>query len=213
MATIGTTALTLADWAKRVDPDGKIDHIVDILSETNEILDDALWVEGNLPTGHRTTVRTGLPTAAWRQLNYGIQPSKSTTKQITDACGMLEAYAEIDKELADLNGNTSAFRTSEDTAFLEAMNQEMVDTLFYGNTDVDPEKFLGLAPRFNDLAAEDLVRAHAAVVPELRSREAVVRPAQRLDAIEEGVLLLDAEPHLVLRELLRGRDEIGRAHV
>jgi len=84
MATLGTIALTLADWAKRVDPDGK-----------------------------------------------------------------------VDKDLADLNGNTSAFRMSEDTAFLEAMNQEMADTLFYGNTDVDPEKFLGLAPRFNDLDAEN----------------------------------------------------------
>jgi hypothetical protein len=35
--------------------------IVEMLSQVNEILDDMLWVEGNLPTGHKTTVRTGLP--------------------------------------------------------------------------------------------------------------------------------------------------------
>ena len=68
---------------------------------------------------------------------------------------MLEAYAEVDKALADLNGNTGAFRLSEDRAFLEAMNQEMATTLFYGDTDVDPEKFMGLAPRYNSLSAQN----------------------------------------------------------
>lgn len=50
--------------------------------------------------------------------------------QVTDGIGMLETYAEIDKSLADLNGNTAEFRLSEDRAFLEAMNQQMAQTLF-----------------------------------------------------------------------------------
>lgn len=152
MSTIGTK-LTLADWAKRVDPGGKIDKIVEMMNETNEILDDMVWLEGNLPTGHRTTIRTGLPSATWRKLNYGVQPSKSTTIQVDDTCGMLEAYAEVDKKLADLNGNTAEFRLSEDRAFIEAMNQEFCDILIYGDTDADPEKFLGLAPRYYDVLA------------------------------------------------------------
>lgn len=155
MSKLGTTALTLADWAKRIDPEGKIAKVVEILSERNEILEDMAWVEGNLPTGHKTTIRSGLPTVAWRLLNYGVQPSKSRTVQVTDACGMLETYSEVDKSLADLNGNTAEFRLSEDIAFLEAMNQEMASTLFYGNTATDPEKFLGLAPRYNDSTAEN----------------------------------------------------------
>ena len=153
MSTVGTLALTLSDWAKRVDKNGKVDKIVEILNETNEILDDMRWVEGNLPTGHKTTIRSGLPSVAWRMLNYGVQPSKSRTVQVTDTCGMLEAYAEVDKSLADLNGNTAEFRLSEDRAFLEAMNQELAETIFYGNTDTNPEKFLGLAPRYNSLSA------------------------------------------------------------
>jgi len=155
MATLSTTNPTLADVAKRQDPDGKIDAIVELLSETNEILDDMTFMEGNLPTGHRTTIRSGLPSSTWRKLNYGVQPSKSTTVQVTDTAGMLEAYAEVDKALADLNGNTSAFRLSEDRAFLESMNQEMANTLFYGDTGTDPEKFMGLAPRFSSTSAEN----------------------------------------------------------
>jgi hypothetical protein len=148
MAAIGNTALTYADWAKRYN-DGKISVIVELLSQTNEILDDMRWVEGNLPTGHRTSVRTGLPQGTWRQLNYGVQPTKSTTSQVTDACGMLETYSEMDKALADLNGNTAEFRLSEDKAFLEGLSQQMAQTLFYGNTDLNIERFMGLTPRFN----------------------------------------------------------------
>ncbi len=84
MATIGPVALTLADWAKRIDDDGKIAEIINLLSQTNEILDDMLWVEGNLPTGHKTTIRTGLPSAYWRLLNMGVPRGKSTTAQITE---------------------------------------------------------------------------------------------------------------------------------
>lgn len=154
MATVGSLAVTLSDLARRME-DKKIAKIIEILAEQNEILQDIPFMEGNLPTGHKTTIRSGLPSVAWRLLNYGVQPSKSRTVQVTDTAGMLEAYAEVDKALADLNGNTAAFRLSEDKAFLEAMNQELANTLFYGNTATDPEKFLGLAARYNDLSAEN----------------------------------------------------------
>lgn len=153
MAVKSTTALTLADWGKRVDPEGKIDKVTELLSQTNPILTDMLYVEGNLPTGHRTTVRIGLPIATWRLLNYGVPKSKSTTAQVTDSCGMLETYSEVDKSLADLNGNTSEFRLSEDTAFLEAMNQSMASTIFYGDTSVNPSQFMGMSSRYSSLSA------------------------------------------------------------
>lgn len=155
MATVGSLVSTLQDIASRINDDGKIAKIVEILNETNEILDDMMWMEGNLATGHKTTMRSGLPSVAWRMLNYGVPQSKSKTVQVTDTCGMLEAYAEVDKALADLNGNTTAFRVSEDRAFLEAMSQELAEVLIYGNTDDSPTKFLGLAPRYNDSTAEN----------------------------------------------------------
>ena len=151
-ATIGT-AVTLQDMAKRLDANGKVDKIVEMMTQTNEILDDMLWIEGNLPTGHKTTVRNGLPTPTWRLLNYGVPNSKSETTQVTDTCGMLEDYAEVDKMLADLNGNTAEFRISEDHAHLEGMNQVFVQSLIYGDTSTNPERFVGLAPRYNSLAA------------------------------------------------------------
>jgi hypothetical protein len=148
MATLGGIALNLVDWTKRLDPSGKTSAIAELLNQTNDVLMDMQWIEGNLPTGHRTTVRTGLPVAAWRLLNQGVAPSKSTTAQLDEGCGMLEAYSQVDRDLADLNGNVSTFRLSEAHAFIESMNQQMVQTLFYGDTSVNPERFLGLAARY-----------------------------------------------------------------
>ena len=152
MATLATTNLTLADWAKRTDPDGRVPVVAELLSQTNEILDDAVFKEGNLPTGERVVIRTGLPTVYWRALNQGIPSTKSTTAQVDEACGMLEARSEVDKDLAMLNGNTAQFRLSEDTAFLEAMNQTQATTMFYGNPATEPKSFLGLAGRYSSLS-------------------------------------------------------------
>jgi hypothetical protein len=93
-----------------------------------------------------------LPTAYWRSINQGIPTSKSTTVQVDESVGMLESYARIDKDLAELNGNTAAFRLSEDTAFLEAMNQAQANTLLYGNPTTDARQYLGLAPRFGTIS-------------------------------------------------------------
>lgn len=151
MATLANGNLTLADWAKRTDPDGRVPIVAELLSQSNEILEDCVFKEGNLPTGERVVIRTGLPTVYWRALNQGIPSSKSTTAQVDEACGILEARSEVDKDLAMLNGNTAGFRLSEDTAFLEAMNQTQATTLFYGNPGVDPKQFLGLAARYSSL--------------------------------------------------------------
>src|SRR5499427_6083335 len=149
MATIGATALTYADWAKRLDDNYRIATIIELLSQTNEILEDMLVIEGNLPTGHKTTVRTGLPQATWRLLNTGVPNAKSTTAQVVDTVGNLETYAVIDKDIADLNGNTAEFRLSEVKAFLEGMSQQVATTLIYGNQFVNPERFTGFSPRYS----------------------------------------------------------------
>lgn len=153
MATLSVANPTLLDLAKMTDPDGKIATIIELLNQTNEILDDITWIEGNLPTGHRTTMRSGIPAPTWRKLYGGVQPNKGTTIQVTDSCGMLEAYAEVDKALADLAGNTNEFRLQEDRSHLEGMMQEIADTLFLGNETTEPEAFTGFGPRYNSLSA------------------------------------------------------------
>jgi len=150
MATTGNTYLSLADLFKQQDGNGQVtSQIIELLSETNPILQDMMVAECNNGSGHLTTVRTGLPSGTWRKLYQGVQPQKSTNKQVKDATGMLEARSEIDSDLVALSKNPGQFRLNEATAFLEGMNQDMASTLFYGDTDQNPERFMGLAPRFN----------------------------------------------------------------
>ena len=153
MTTLAITHPTLLDLKTRLDPKGNIAPIIEMLAQTNEIIDDMVFLESNELTGHTTTVRSGLPTPTWRKLYGGVQSTKSTTRKVKESLGMLEAYAEVDKALADLNGNASAFRLSEDRAHIEGMNQEFASTLFYANEATEPEAFTGFAPRFNDQAA------------------------------------------------------------
>lgn len=169
MATLSNARPTLLDLAKRTDPDGTIAQIVELLSQENLILQDMSWEEGNLATGHRTTLRTGIPTPTWRKLNGGVQPTKSQTAQITFGTGMLEAYAEVDKALADLNGNTAAWRMSEEAGHREGLNQTMAQTLLYGNEGTQPEAFTGLTPYYNARATSasgaNIISANDATSP------------------------------------------------
>lgn len=152
MATLATGQLTLVDWAKRLDPNGNVPAVAELLTQTNDVLEDAVFVEGNLPTGHRVVIRTGLPTVYWRLLNAGVPSSKSTTAQVDESVGLMEARSHIDVKLAALNGNKASFRLSEDSAFLESMNQLQALTMFYGNPGVDPKTFLGFATRYGAIS-------------------------------------------------------------
>ena len=157
MATIGNTYLTLVDWAKRQAPGGGVDEVIEVLAASNPILADANVMEGNLPTGHLFTQRKTLPTGSWRLLNYGVAIEKSTTEQFTDVCAILEAYSQVDVDLAILNGNEAAFRATEDNAFIAGMNSTMATSLFYGNQSVNPERPQGLVPRYSRLAADQVI--------------------------------------------------------
>lgn len=155
MATLTATNPTLLDWKQSLDPNGQVATVIEMLHETNEVLADLTFMEGNLPTGHRTVIRTGLPTPTWRKLYGGVQPNKSKRAQITDTCGMMEAYNEVDKALVDLASDGGAFRLSEAQAEIEGMSQALADTLFYGDASITPERFTGFAPRFNSLSANN----------------------------------------------------------
>ena len=153
MATLSVTNPNLLDLARLKDPDGSITEIVEILHQTNGVLEDITFVEGNLDTGHRHTMRTGIPAPTYTKLYGGVQPTKSTTVQVTDTCAMLEAYCEVDKRLADLANNKEAWRFSEDVAHLEGFSAELARGIFANDEAVSPEKFTGLKPRYNDTSA------------------------------------------------------------
>lgn len=153
MATLGNSFIDLIDTYKMQDGRGQFNPVIEMLMEMNPILEDAIAVECNKGSTHLHTVRTGLPSVTWGRLYQGIPNSKGRTAQVEDTTGFVEGLSTIDKRLLDLSTNEGAVRLSEAQAYLESMSQEVASKIFYGDTASDPEEFMGLAPRFNDLSA------------------------------------------------------------
>lgn len=156
MGALASSRATLVDVARILDPKGAIDKVANLLQEYNDILDDIPFMEGNLPTGHQMTKQTSKPTPYFRLLNEGIVPQKATTGQYTEACAIMENRNQIDINVANLNGNTKAFRMSQDKPMIEGFSDTLAETLIYGDSSVDEEQFNGLATRYYATTATDV---------------------------------------------------------
>ncbi len=134
--------------------------ILELMNQTNDILSDVQFMESNHSDGHLTRIRTGLPEVYWRRLYRGTPPSKSQWAQVKEATGMLEARMELDiKELELYGDKARAFRLSEGKAFAEAMRQKVATTLFYGDSNVNPDEFNGFAMRYPSLSSPNVIDA------------------------------------------------------
>ena len=138
----------------------KAGDIIELMNQTNDILDDVLFMESNQSDGHLTRIRTGLPEAYWRRLYQGTPPSKSKWAQVKEGCGILESLMEVDVEELNLYGDkANAFRLSEGKAFAEAMRQKVASTLFYGDSNKDPDEFNGFAMRYPSKTSPNVIDA------------------------------------------------------
>src|ERR1017187_2520831 len=107
---------TIVDVASRLDPEGKVPVIAEMLSQCNDYADDLPWVEANEHTGHEFVFRTSIPAGSWRSYNMGVPYAKSTTAKARVGLGMLEDYSQVDRALAEHSGDREKFRQSEDVA-------------------------------------------------------------------------------------------------
>ena len=135
-------------------------NIIELMNKTNDILTDVQFMESNQSDGHLTRIRTGLPEVYWRRLYKGIPYSKSEWTQVKEPCSMMESRMMIDEAEANLYGGAaSQFMAAESIAFAEAMRQKAAKTLFYGDSDVNPDEFKGFALRYPSKTAPNVVDA------------------------------------------------------
>lgn len=154
MAVVGNDVLTLADIKTRLGPDNKISDIIEVLDRQDEMLADIPWMQANLLTTHKTTIRSGLPTPSYRRFNQGVAATRSSTAQVEFPMCMLADRSELDVDLAKLGGNAAAVRLSESRPHLQGMAQSVADTLIYGdpvaNPTTDDAKIPGLGYYYKD---------------------------------------------------------------
>jgi hypothetical protein len=152
MATIGNSFLGIIDHYKRVDRNGNIMPIIEALHQLNPLMQDAHVIEANNGSSHRSTIRTGLGSVAWGKLYQGILQSKSTTQQVEDTTGFVERLSTIDTRFLKLVKDPAGERMAEANAALEAISQDVQSNFFYADSNITPERFKGLAARYNAIS-------------------------------------------------------------
>lgn len=143
-------AVTLNDIQKRLGANNAFQPIIEILKQSNPILEDMPFAEGDLPIGNKTTIRTSLPSPSIRRANRGTAPTKSDVKQVIDQCMYLEDRSCVDTLLLKGKPNPEAYRASEDDAHVEGMGQFVAKCFIYGDL-TDPaytDTFNGLLVRY-----------------------------------------------------------------
>ena len=143
-------AVTLNDIQKRLGANNAFQPIIEILKQSNPILEDMPFAEGDLPIGNKTTIRTSLPSPSIRRANRGTAPTKSDVKQVIDQCMYLEDRSCVDTLLLKGKPNPEAYRASEDDAHVEGMGQYVAKVFMYGDL-TDPaysDTFNGLLVRY-----------------------------------------------------------------
>lgn len=151
MSTAATNVYDLVSWAKLRDPSYKAAKIAELLNQVNEITYDMVWMEGNQPTSHLITQRTGLPPSYYRMLNQAISPGRGQTAQVTETMSIAEAWQEFDNDLLSLWADKGEFLYQQSVPQMESLTQQFAQTFFYGDTTQTPGKFLGMSPRYSTI--------------------------------------------------------------
>ena len=155
MSTIGQTAFTLNDWKTRMNLDGTVADIVEVLAQSNPIMDHVLWKQGNLLTGNRVTQRSSIMEPGTRRINEGAKIIKSGTKQNTDTVVHFEAFSQLDEQAYDIAPDGDALRMSEDKAAIEGFGNKFARTLIYGDPAAATDEFAGLATRMAKIGSDN----------------------------------------------------------
>jgi hypothetical protein len=149
MTVIANTVDTLINWAKGTNLAGRVVPVVELLSQSNEIITDMLWEQGNMPLGNRTSVNVALPTVYSRQLGQAVSMSSPRFEQFDDAMALLEGVSDVDVKLANLSGDAGLYRYRQMRLFMESMSQTFSNFFWYGNNTLNATQFSGMAPRYS----------------------------------------------------------------
>lgn len=158
-ATVASYVYDLMSWSKTRAPDFKSSFIAQLLAQSNELMNDMVYLEGNLPTGHLITQQTGLPTTYTRQLNQAVQVTRGQTAQVEEGMAQFETWSEIDIDLLNLWADKGEFLVNQSRGYIESIVQKFSKTFWYGDPSVDATQFLGMAPRYSTVNSANAANA------------------------------------------------------
>lgn len=148
--------------AAKMTHNQEIIDVAEVLNETNDIIADAHVERANDITSHVIARRTALPATQWVKVGNGWQATTGTLNQIRETMGQMKSRYQCPQDVMRLQPNPSKFRMQQERAYIEAMGQELANTLvgnFSGGalspTTTPPEEFAGFQYRYNTLGTDE----------------------------------------------------------
>ena len=151
------TNLTLAELVRREDPDGSLADIVDVLSQTNAIVQDATWIPCNDGSSHQHTRTVTEPTGAERMFGQGVTREAGVTEVVNEPTTLLAGFSEPDADLLRQSPEGwRAARAKEDAFFINGLTKTHVSRIFDGNRTTNPLQVNGINNRsdYNALSSD-----------------------------------------------------------
>ena len=159
MATKDITSRENLITTARQTANGMITDVAEVLNETNNAIEDALVQKSTDITSHMVTRRSRLPAVSWVKVGNGWNATVGLTNQAVETIGMMKARFLCPQDVMDIQANPDKYRANQERAYVEAMGQELSNTLF-GNVSAgalspvtEPaEEFAGFQYRYNSLS-------------------------------------------------------------
>lgn len=142
---------SLKDIMAAKDPNGQLAKVAEILQQSNTMMDDMPMIEGLLEVGDQVTLRSQLGSPSWKRFNEYASPSVAKVDNVTELTGHIEDWSQIDCDLVDKAADPAGYMLRDATPKMQAMGQEVVSTMIYGNATTDAKTFTGFMPRMATL--------------------------------------------------------------
>jgi hypothetical protein len=155
MATL-SGEYTLLDLKQGHDPKGNVAKIIDVLSEVNGVMSDAIWMEANDLTSHVVTQAFSEGAGSSGIINKTVAFEEDRTKQIRESMEMFESYSRIDERLIRRARSPEQFRAQRNAMRVRGMGKSWHTRFFYGTEADGPENVNGLTTRYNALSMSNV---------------------------------------------------------
>lgn len=157
-AVKGENNLTMADYVTRFE--GPETDVINIMAQSNPLLEDMPFMESNLETGNKTLQVTKIPTPSHRRINAGVEITKANRRPVVDTLTMLESRVSIDKKLVDDVSNGKQLRKEEEDLHVEGFQPKVQALFLYGDSQLNPDEFDGILTRYNVIGGEKGTYGH-----------------------------------------------------
>ncbi len=161
LQTFAATAesnLTMADYVTRFE--GPETDVINVMAQSNPMLEDMPFIESNLETGNKTLQVTSIPEPSNRRINAGIKITKANRRPIVDTLTMLESRASIDVKLVDDKVHGAKMRKEEEDLHVEGFQPKVQTLLLYGDSQQNPDEFDGFLTRYNTFGGDKGTYGH-----------------------------------------------------